>query len=84
VHALGNMASGKHFIESGFEDNTVRVLTHVSAESVTCGVTVAIFGVPSNLWNDCTATVLSCSCPTACSYGYTCAPLAQARSPLFF
>jgi len=27
---------------------------HVSAESVTCGVTVANFGVLGFLWNDCT------------------------------
>jgi len=43
-------------------------LTHVSPESVTCGVTVANFGVPGFSWNDCTwyqnialyATVLPC------------------------
>ena len=53
MHALGNMAPAKLSIESGFEDNTVRVLTHVSPESVTCGVTVANFGVLGLLWNDC-------------------------------
>jgi len=53
VHALGNMAPAKKAIESGFQDNTVRVLTHVSPESVTCGVTVAKFGVLGFLWNDC-------------------------------
>jgi len=53
VHALGNMAPAKKFIESGFEDNTVRVLTHMSLESVTCGVAVANFGVLGFLLNDC-------------------------------
>jgi len=53
VHVLGNMAPAKKSIESGFEDKTVRVLTHVSPESVTCGVTVAKFGVLGFLWNDC-------------------------------
>jgi len=53
VHALGNMAPSKKSIESGFEDNMVRVLTHVSQESFTCGVTVANCGMLGFLWNDC-------------------------------
>jgi len=52
VHALGNMAPAKMSKESGFEDNIVRVLKHVSPESVICCVTDADFGVLGFLWND--------------------------------
>jgi len=52
VHALGNMAPAKMSKESGFEDNIVRVLKHVSPESVTSCVTVADIGVLGILWND--------------------------------
>jgi len=45
-------------METGFEDDTVRVMSHVSPESVTCGVTVAIFGVLGFLWNDCTCILV--------------------------
>ena len=61
MRALENMSPAKKPIESGFEDNTVRVLTHVSPESVTCGVTVANFGVLGFLWNDCNNHVLTTS-----------------------
>jgi len=49
-------------------DDTMRVLTHVSAESVTCGVTVANFGVLGFLWNDCISglPVLPTACRTSC------------------
>ena len=59
MHGLGNMAPAIKSIESGCEDNTVRVLTHVSPESVTCGVTFAKFGVLDFLCNDCMAGKLA-------------------------
>ena len=55
-------------IESELMDDTMRVLTHVSAESVTCGVIVAKFGVLGFLWNDCISglPVLPTVCRTSC------------------
>jgi len=39
--------------ESGVVHDTVQVPTHVSLDSVTCGVTVEKFGVLVILWSDC-------------------------------
>jgi len=64
VHSLGNLAPAKMSIESGFEDNTVRVLTHVSPESITCGVTIVNLGVLVFLWNDCSSEISSSTLDT--------------------
>jgi len=64
LHSLRNLAPTKKSIESGFEDNTVRVLTHVSPESITCGVTVVNLGVLRFLWNDCSSEIPSSASDT--------------------
>jgi len=48
-----NSRAGLKSIESELMDDTVRVLMHVPAGRVTCGVTVANSGVLGLLWNDC-------------------------------
>ena len=64
VQSLGNLAPALKSIETGFEDDTVRILSHVSPESVTCGVTVAKFGVLGFLCNDCMGTCKQSAAPS--------------------
>lgn len=48
-------------LDNGVANDEVRGFAHVSSETVTCGVTVALFGVLGLCWNDCTVGPRFCS-----------------------